>query len=160
MVDSVQFSPSRGNNNSGEFSASRSTKNSPISSADGDYGVSKAPEPEAAESRSAEASSHSPVQTAAEQQQELNNLTLSVRRVVAEGSNTLELVRESVEHYLDESKVEPAEGGSVEIETAPVPSAESAPPPEVPKIAPPTVEQNSGGGEPDGARGEVVDVVS
>ncbi len=109
-----------------------------------------------------------------EQQKELNSLTPGVRRAVANAPDTLELIRESVGDFIEESRPDPIGGGSGEayvpeihvagsgdIEVEPVQSAESAPAPEVPKTAPPpALEQDSGGDDTDGPRGEVVDVVS
>ncbi len=178
-MDRVQFSPSVGNKNPSGLSVSKSPGKSPVSTT-GESGAASgapvAPESEAPliESSAAHDNPNSPGQRAMEQQKELNSLTPAVRRAMANAPDTLELVRESIGDFISESKPEPIEGGSGEayvpeihvpgsgeIEIEAIQSAESAPAPEVPKIAPPpAVEQDSGGDETDGARGEVVDVVS
>lgn len=166
-MDRVQFSPSVGNKNLSEPATPQRPEQAATAPA--------APAPEPVESDVAQDGPRSPVEKAQEQQRKLNNLTLAVRKAVREAPNTQELVRESVGQFIDENGPDPAEKGSDEayvteikipgsgdtLEIEPAQSPESAPAPEVPKVeVPPAVEQDSGGGDTDGPRGEVVDIVS
>lgn len=173
MVDSIQVSSSVGNKNYSEPAAPQRPEKAPNSAAGpgAAYGAPSAPEPESAvpESGSAQGSGPSPAESALDQQNKLNNLTLSVRRAVTNAPSTLELVRESVGQFIDQNNPVPSGGGSGEAYVPEIDmpgsgdleSIQPAPAPEVPKSAPPPVaDQDSGGGGADGPRGEVLDVVS
>lgn len=177
MVDSVQSSPSVGKKNYSETAAPRRPEKAVTSTAPGTgaaYGApsapeSKSPEPKSIESGSAQGSRPSPAESALDHQNKLNNLTLSVRKAVANGPSTLELVRESVGQFIDQSNPVPSGGGSGEayVPEIDMPGSgdfepiQPGPAPEVPKTAPPpAAEQDSGEGGTDGPRGEVLDVVS
>lgn len=180
MVDRVQFSPSIGNKNLNELAASRKSEEAVISTVGGPGAVSgaqKAPDLEPLDgSGAAHESSLSNVEKAVKQQQELNSLTLSVRRAVQERPDTQQLIRDSVGDFIEEFQPTPVEGASGESnapeidvpglgsgggEIESVQAAEQAPTPEVPKTgSAPSVTPESGGDEVSGARGEVVDVVT
>lgn len=180
MVDRVQNSPSIGNKNQSEPSVSKYSKQSVISTAGGPgeiSGVPEAPvaEPVVAESNTARKNRRSPAEKAQDQQRILNSLTVAVKREVAKGTNTQELIRESVGDFLEENQPNPdvstgdfGRGESYDASAADVsmPSlneseAASPPAPEVPKTEPPpAVKRDSGGGDRDDVRGDVVDVVS
>jgi hypothetical protein len=178
-MDRVQFSPSAGNENLSKRSVSKSSEKSPTSPAGGSgaaYGAQQTPEAgsEPIETGVQQNGPRTTVEKAQEQQRKLNNLTLAVRRVVKNPPDTQEMIRESVGQYFEESSLDSREGGSGEVsvpeinmpgssgsDVESVQPPESAPAPEIPKTAPPpAVERDSGGGDADGPRGEVVDVVS
>ena len=164
-MDRVQFSPSAVNKNLSEPAAPRRSEQAVFATPGG---------PEPVESNAVQDGPSSPVEKAQEQQMKLNSLTLAVRRAVTDTPDTQELIRESVGQFFEENSPKPAGSGSGEayvpeinipgtgeIEVELGQPAESAPAPEVPKTEPPpAVKQDSGGGDTDGPRGEVVDIVS
>jgi hypothetical protein len=176
-MDRVQFSPSAVNKNSSEPATTKRSEQAVFATPGGPEAASGAPAAPTSESVKSDVAQNgpsSPMEKAQEQQRKLNNLTLAVRRAATETLDTQELIRESVGQFFEENSPMPAGSGSGEayvpeidmpgsgeIEVELAQPGESAPAPEVPKTEPPpTVKQDSGGGDADGPRGEVVDIVS